>query len=138
MKTKGIAAWSALLFGSLGLHRAYLYGLRDRWLWFYPWPTLFGLVALRRFEAVGPDDAWATWGLPVLGVMLAQGGLTAIVIALTSDERWNARHNPGQAAPDARWAPILAAIAGLLCGGASLMSAIVFAAQRYFELSLGK
>ncbi len=138
MKTKGLAAWAALLFGSLGLHRYYLHGWKDRWLWLYPWPTLFGWVALRRFEAIGPDDPWATWGLPVLGLMLAQGALTAIVIALTSDERWNARHNPGHPAPDARWAPILAAIAGLLCGGASLMSAIVFAAQRYFELSLGQ
>jgi hypothetical protein len=32
----------------------------------------------------------------------------------------------------------LAAIVGLLVGGAALTSAIVFAAQRYFELSLGQ
>lgn len=138
MKTKGIAAWAALLLGSLGVHRLYLYGWSDRWVWLFPLPTLFGLLALRHFELNGPDDPIATWGLPVLGLMLAQGALTAIVFALTSDERWNARHNPSQPAPDARWAPILAAIAGLLCGGATLTSAIVFAAQRYFELSMGQ
>jgi hypothetical protein len=138
MKTKAIAAWSALLLGSWGVHRLYLYGLRDRWAWFFPWPTLWGLLGLRHFQLNGADDPIATWGLPFLGLMLAQGALTAIVYALTSDEKWNAKHNPKEPAPDARWAPILAAIVGLLVGGAALTSAIVFAAQRYFELSLGQ
>lgn len=138
MKTKGIAAWLALLLGSFGVHRLYLHGLGDRWAWLHPWPTLLGLLALRHFGLNGSYDPIATWGLPVLGLMVAWGALNAIVIALTPDERWNARHNPMHSAPDARWAPILAAIAGLLVGGASLMSAIVFAAQRYFETTLGK
>ena len=30
-RSKTLATWAALLGGSLGLHRFYLYGLRDRW-----------------------------------------------------------------------------------------------------------
>lgn len=138
VKTKGVAAWLALLFGSLGAHRLYLHGWNDRWVWLHPWPTLMGWLGLRQFQENGAADAFASWTLPVLGLMLAWGAFNAIHIALTPDERWNARHNPSEPAPDARWAPILAAVAGLLCGGAALMSAIVFAAQRYFETSLGQ
>ncbi len=138
MKTKPIAAWAALLFGSLGLHRFYLYGSNDKLAWLHPWPTLFGLLGARHFQANGADDPLATWGLPILCWMLALGALNAIVIALTPDDKWNARHNGKEGAAPARWAPILAAIAGLLVGGTFLMIGIVFAAQRYFEISLGK
>lgn len=134
-KSKSLAAWLALLGGSIGLHRFYLRGARDIWAWLLPWPTLAGGVGLARFRTLGADDLLAAWLLPLLGLMLAQGALTAIYLGLTSDEQWNARHNPQQPAPATRWGPVLAAIAGLLLGGTALMSAIVFAAQRYFELS---
>ncbi len=135
IRHKGVAAWLALLLGSLGVHRAYLYGLRDRWLWLHPLPTLIGLLGLNRFQAIGQHDAMAAWTLPLLGLMLAQGALCAIVYGLTSDERWNARHNPGQPAAPTRWLPVLAAVAALLLGGTALMATIAFSAQRYFELS---
>lgn len=138
MKIKAVAAWAALVFGSIGLHRFYLYGSSDKWAWAHPWPTLFGLLALRQFQDHGAYDEYATWGLPMLGGMLALGAFSAIVIALTSDEAWNAKHNRQAAAPASGWAAILAAITGLLLGGTSLVGGIVFAAQRYFENSLGK
>lgn len=133
-KNKTLAAWLALLGGSLGLHRAYVNGLRDRWWWLHPIPTAIGLIGLQRFRTLGQEDLMAAWSLPLLGLMLAQGALCAIVYGLTKDETWNARHNPTQPAAPTGWGPILAAIAALLVGGTVLMSAIVFGAQRYFEL----
>lgn len=135
VKNKGIAAWLALLLGSLGLHRVYLFGPGDRWWWLHPAPTLLGLAGLQRFQAIGQHDLWAAWALPLLGLMLAQGALCAIVYGLTSDERWNARHNPQQPAVPTRWLPVLAAVAALLLGGTALMATIAFSAQRYFEIS---
>jgi Zn-dependent protease len=138
MKSKPMAAWAALLLGSVGLHRFYLYGSSDRWAWLHPWPTLVGLLALRQFADHGSYDSYATWGLPLLSLMLALGAFNAILIALTPDEKWNAKFNPNAAAPDSGWGAVLAAIAGLLVGGTALVSGIAFAAQRYFEISLGQ
>ena len=44
LQSKTLATWIALLGGSLGLHRFYLHGLRDRWGWLHPLPTLLGPV----------------------------------------------------------------------------------------------
>jgi hypothetical protein len=136
MKVKGIAAWLALLLGSLGLHRFYLYGLGDRWAWAHPLPTLLSLIALRNIENI--DAPQLTWALPLLGLMVAIGCLNAILIGLMPDERWNARHNPQQTAITSRWAPVLAAVFALLLGGTALMASIAFTAQRYFEISLAQ
>ena len=135
-KHKGVAAWLALLLGSLGLHRFYLYGLQDRWAWAHPLPTLLALTALRSIENI--DSPQLTWALPLFGLMVAIGCLSAILIGLTPDERWNAKHNPAGPALASRWAPVLATVAGLLVGGTALMASIAFSAQRYFEISLGQ
>ena len=131
-KSKTLAAWLALAGGSVGAHRFYLHGGRDALAWLHALPTLVGLLGLQRFKALGQDDLMAAWALPLLGLMLAQGALFAIVYGLRSDEQWAADRS--QALQATRWGPVLAAIAGLLLGGATLMAAIVFAAQRYFEL----
>jgi len=135
-KIKGIAAWLALLLGSLGAHRFYLHGFADRWGWAHPLPTLAALAGLRSIENI--DSPQLTWALPLFGVMVAIGCLNAILIGLTPDERWNASHNPDGAAPASRWAPVLATVAGLLIGGTALMASIAYSAQRYFEISLGQ
>jgi hypothetical protein len=135
MKTKALAAWAALLLGAFGAHRFYLHGPRDRWALAHPLPTLMALVGLQQMELQGVDAPAVTWALPLLGIMVAIGALNAILIGLTQDDIWNARHNPGKPAPASRWAPVLAAVFGLLIGGTALMAAITFAAQRYFELT---
>ena len=43
-KSKTLATWIALALGSLGAHRFYLHGSRDRWAWLHPLPALLGLV----------------------------------------------------------------------------------------------
>jgi hypothetical protein len=132
-KSKSLATWIALLGGSLGLHRFYLHGWRDVPGWLHPWPTLAGWAGVQRVLAFGQDDR-ASWLLvPLLGLMVAQAMLCAIVYALTPDEQWDARHNPGQSVRPTRWAPVLGAVAALLVGAGVLMATIAFGSQRFFE-----
>lgn len=132
-KSKTLATWIALLGGSLGLHRFYLHGWRDALGWLHPLPTLLGLHGVRRMLELGLDDrvAWAL--IPLLGLMLAQAMLCAILYGLTPDARWDARHNPGWPVQATRWGPVLGAIAGLALGAGVLMATIAFSGQRYFE-----
>ena len=136
-RSKTLAAWLALALGSLGLHRLYLHGLRDRLAWLHPLPTALGLLGLWRMRTLGQDDRLAWLLTPVLGLMLSAGMLTAIVYALTPDERWDARHNPGHAVVPTAWGAVLAAIAGLLIGGGVLIGTIAFSVQMFFEWQLG-
>lgn len=135
-RRKTVATWLALLAGSLGAHRFYLHGRRDLWGWLHPWPTLLGLVGVARMRILGQDDrlAWAL--IPLLGAMLAQSMLAAIVYGLTPDERWAQRW--GQPIEATRWGPVLGAIIALMIGGAVLMATIAFGGQKFFEFELGR
>jgi hypothetical protein len=132
-KSKTLATWIALLGGSLGLHRFYLKGGRDVLAWLHPVPTLAGLVGVQRMLELGQDDKMAWLLLPLLGLMLAQAALCAIVYGLTPDERWDARHNPGAPVHATGWGPVLGVIAALMIGATALISTIAFSGQRYFE-----
>jgi hypothetical protein len=137
-RSKTLATWLACLFGSLGLHRLYLLGARD-WLWWLHLPlTAMGLLGAWRMRTLGQDDALASLLVPLLGLMLAQGALHAIVYGLTPDERWQQRHNPGRPIQATAWGPVLGAMTALLLGGTVLMGTIAFAGQRFFEWQLQK
>ena len=91
-----------------------------------------------QLGAVAPPIAWLPAGeagalIPLLGFTLAAAMLAAIVYGLTPDERWDARHNPGSAVHDTRWAPIFGVIVALMLGAAALMATVAFSGQRYFE-----
>ena len=133
-RSKTLATWIALIGGAFGLHRFYLHGLSDRWGWLFMPPTLAGLYGVQRMREFGVDDRLATWLVPVLGLMLAATMLTAIVYGLTPDEKWNARHNPGVAAPPGSgWLAVIGVVIALMLGAGVLMATIAFSAQRYFE-----
>lgn len=132
-RSKSVAAWLALLLGAVGAHRIYLHGARDWLAWLHPLPTAIGLLGVLRMQQNGQDDRLAWLLIPLLGVMLSQGMLCAIVFGLTPDARWNARHNPGRPAGDSLWTAVLAAGTALLVGGAVLMGTIAFAGQKFFE-----
>jgi hypothetical protein len=132
-KSKTLATWLALLGGSLGLHRFYLHGARDTLAWLHPLPTAAGLWGVDRMLGLGQDDQLAWLLLPLLGLMLAQAALSAIVYGLTSDTRWDERHNPGLPAHATAWGPVLGVIAALMVGATALMATIAFSGQRYFE-----
>jgi hypothetical protein len=135
-RSKTIAAWLALTVGTLGLHRAYLYGKWDWQAWLFPLPTAVGLIGVARMRNLGQDDHLAWVLIPVLGLVISVAMLTSIVYALTPDEKWDTRHNPGQIGVATGWGPVLAAIASLLVGGAVLMGTIAFSGQRFFEWQL--
>ncbi len=132
-RSKTLATWLAFAFGSVGLHRVYLYGRGDLWAWLHPWPTLLGLAGVLRMRAIGQDDRLSWLLIPVLGLMLSQAMLVAIVWGLTPDEKWDARHNPGQPVHATRWGPVLGVIAALMVGGAVLMGTIAFGGEKFFE-----
>jgi hypothetical protein len=132
-RSKSLATWLALLGGTFGLHRFYLHGLRDALAWLHPLPTVLGLVGVQRVLAFGQDDKLSWILLPLLGLMVAQAMLRAILYGLTPDEQWDARHNPGQPVTATRWAPVIAVIAAVLIGATALMATIAFSSQRFFE-----
>jgi len=131
-KSKTLATWLALLLGSFGLHRFYLYGWRDKIGWLHPLPTLLGLAGAIRLSNLGQDDHAAWLLVPLLGLMLAISMLTAIVYGLTPDEKWAERHNPGQPVQHTRWGPVIAMVIALLMGGTVLMGAIAYGGEKFF------
>ncbi len=132
-RSKTVATWLALLFGSVGVHRFYLFGFTDLWAWLHPWPTLLGAVGVLRMLAIGQDDRVAWLLIPLLGLMLAQSMLFAIFYGLTPDERWAARF--GQPLRPSGWPAVIGVIVALMLGGIALMATLAFAGQRFFEYS---
>ncbi len=132
-KSKTLATWIALIGGSFGLQRWYLHGLRDLWVWLFPWPTLLGIYGVLRVRAFGLDDSLGALLIPLLGLMLAGTMLHAIVIGLTPDAAWNRRFNDGARAHKSGWFTVIGVILALSFGAAVLMATLAFSAQRFFE-----
>lgn len=139
-RNKTVAAWLAFIGGGLGWHRFYLHGFGDVWGWLHAIPTALGLWGVDRVLTHGQDDKLSWVLLPFLGLGLVAACLSAIVYALQSPERWNARHNPHLAA-DARpgatnWLTVLAVVLSLMVGATALMAGLAFSFQRYFEYQI--
>jgi hypothetical protein len=132
-KSKTIATWLALLLGSFGVHRIYLFGPGDRLAWLHPLPTLLGLYGIQRMDLLGQDDRLSWLLMPLLGLMLVNAMICGIVYGLTPDEQWDARHNPGLPPRQTGWAAVIGVISCVMVGGICLMTTIAFSAQRYFE-----
>ncbi len=132
--SKTTATWLALLLGSLGVHRFYLFGTGDRVGWFLPLPTLVGAWGFWRLRTIGTDDRLGSLLVPLLGVTLTLAMLAAIVYGLASEARWHTRFG---ADADGRsgWATVLGVVLALAIGATVLMATIAFVAQRYFEWS---
>ena len=137
-RSKSLATWLAVIGGTLGLHRFYLYGWRDLPGWLYPLPTLLGLAGVQRMRAFGQDDLAASLLIPLLGLSVSAAMLTAIVYGLTPDDKWAQRHGAGAAPQPTGWAPVLGVIVALLVGATALMGTIAFGGQRFFEWQLGQ
>ena len=72
----------------------------------------------------------------MLGLTLSAAMLSAIVYALTPDDRWTTRHRPGQPPQATGWLPVLGAVVALLLGASVLMGTVAFGLQRFFEWQL--
>jgi hypothetical protein len=133
-RSKAIATWLAVVGGSLGLHRFYLYGPRDVWAWAYPLPTLAGAYGFWRMRELGVDDRLGSLLVPLLGVTLAAAMLSAIVCGLTDDARWAARHGqPAAARPRSAWLTVVAVVLALAVGAIATLATISFLAERYVD-----
>jgi hypothetical protein len=132
-RSKTWATWLAVLGGSFGAHRFYLHGRGDLLAWLHPWPTLLGLVGVLRMRALGQDDRLAWLLIPLLGAMISQAMLSAIVIGLTPDETWRQRFDPVGPPRASGWAAVLGVIVALMVGGAVLMGTLAFGGQKFFE-----
>jgi hypothetical protein len=150
--SKTLATWVAIIGGSVGLHHFYLGGLRNRWGWLYPIPTLVGVAGVLRMRDLGVDDrlSWAL--IPWLGLTISVGMLCAIVIGLTTDARWARLHAGDPSRPVVRatreededspppgmvhtgWGPVLGVILALMIGGGVLMGTIAFSVEKAFDV----
>jgi TM2 domain-containing membrane protein YozV len=133
-KSKTTTALLALLIGSFGAHRFYLYGNRDK----AGWAHLAGLamaltgvsllLASHRASLLG-------WALAIPGVISPLAALlAAIVYGLRPDEKWDAQFNPGlERRSHSGWSVVLLVIAALFIGACSLMGGLAIGFQTYFE-----
>lgn len=140
MKNKTFATWLTLIGGPLGLHRFYLFGVKDLIGWVLPWITLTGAYGVERVQEFGLDDFLSWWLLPLFGFTAAACALNAIVFGLMSCEAWNLRFNPESSpehsAGQTNWLTIGAIVLSLLIGSTVLLSSFAYSFQRYFEYQI--
>ncbi len=133
-RSKTLTALLAFLFGSVGVHRFYLYGSRDLFGWAHVLGTVLGirgamlLVASERASTLG-------WVLVMPGAAsLLAALLAAIVYGLRPDQKWDAQFNAGQTARSrSGWGVVFVVIFSLLIGAFLLMSGLAVTFQTYFE-----
>jgi len=137
MKNKTLATWLALVGGAFGLHRFYLYGMRD-WLgWFLPIPSLLGIYGIVRANLIGLDDPWSWVLVPFVGITVSSCALVAILYGLMSREKWNARFNATageeSVAGGTNWYTIFAVVLALMFGTGVLMATLAWSLYNYFN-----
>jgi hypothetical protein len=125
-KNKTLATALAFLFGGLGIHRFYLRGPVDR----------LGLLHVCSLPIAGivygagraPNVFWVL--LPLIVSWLV-GFLEALVIGLTPDEKWDARHNAGSGRTSrSHWVLAVLLVATMLVGTTGLIATL----SRLFDL----
>lgn len=133
-KSKTLTAGLAMLFGTLGLHRFYLYGVRDRFGWAHIVGSACG-VAGWGLLVTSDLTSEMGWVLTILGgISLFSAFLAAIVYGLRPDERWDAQFNPGapRSTPSG-WIAVIIVSLSLFVGAMLLMVGLAVSFQTYFE-----
>nr|WP_181259401.1 TM2 domain-containing protein [Pseudoduganella armeniaca] len=125
-KNKTLASLLAFVLGGVGAHRFYLGGRSDRWGWLHA----AALPACGIVMTAAPGADWYFWYLPLTLSMLA-GFLEALVLGLTPDDRWDARHNASSGRTStSRWPLAIILVATLMVGAGMLIATIA----RLFDL----
>jgi hypothetical protein len=125
-KNKTLATLLALVLGVFGIHRFYLRGAVDR----------LGLLHLCSIPATGmvygighaPNPFWVL--LPLL-VSAMTACLEALIIGLTPDEKWDARHNAGSGRQSASSWPLAVLLVVTMLVGTTMLIATM---SRLFDL----
>lgn len=125
-KNKTLATFLALTFGFIGVHRFYLRGVHDR----------LGLLHVCCLPVAGivygaghiPNVFWVLLPLFISAIV---GYVEALVIGVTPDEKWDARHNRGsERNSQSSWVVALLLVATMLVGTTVLIGTI----SRLFDL----
>jgi hypothetical protein len=125
-KNKTFTTFLASVFGGLGAHRFYLYGIKDFWAWAHFLTVPISLLAI-AFGADRPVMFLAA--LFVLSVLT--GIIEALVIGLTPDEKWDALHNRDSGRQsDSGWLIALLLVLTVGIGAIAMIAAIA----RTFDL----
>lgn len=133
-RSKTLTAALAFFFGSLGAHRFYLYGLRDKFGWAHIVGILLGVAGYALLTATNRASILG-WFMVVPGaVSLLAAFLSAIVYGLRPDEKWDAQFNAdtGQHS-ESGWTVIFVVIFALFVGAVLLMAGLALTFQTYFE-----
>lgn len=129
-KNKTFTTFLAAVFGSIGVHRFYLYGRKDWFGWLHLATLPISALAILTFSNF---HALFVGMLFVLSILC--GFLEALVIGLTPDEKWDAKHNPASGKKsESHW--ILALIL-VLTVGIGAMSVIALLARSFDLLFTG-
>lgn len=125
-KNKTFATFLSSVFGSIGLHRFYLYGTKDPWAWLHLLSLPASGIALIAF----PNQPALFTFSPLLISGLA-ALIEALVIGLTPDDKWDASHNQnsGQRS-ESSWLLALLLVFTLGIGAVALIAMIA----RFFDL----
>jgi TM2 domain-containing membrane protein YozV len=125
-KNKTFACLLACLLGTLGAHRLYLGGMRDRWAWLH-------LVSVPLALLIATLAPGADWFYKILPLTLSAlvGFLESLVLGLMSDEQWDARYNAASSRLSAsNWPLALLLVATLMLGSGMLIATMA----RLFDL----
>ncbi|HEY8609119.1 MAG TPA: NINE protein [Noviherbaspirillum sp.] len=103
-KNKTLATLLAAVLGGLGAHRFYLHGKKDVWAWVH---------------------------LALFPLSVFAGFLEALIIGLTPDDKWDARHNEDSGRRSASgWPVVLLVVLTFGVGATALIAALA----RTFDL----
>jgi len=125
-KNKTVAACLASLGGTIGLHRFYLAGLRDKWGWLHVASLPLSLLIYASFRDIHPFFAAGPLILSAL-----TGCMACLVMGTTSDEKWDAKYNVASGRhSETGWPLPLLLVLTLAVGAGSLIAVIA----RTFDL----
>ncbi|HEX7635450.1 MAG TPA: hypothetical protein VF427_09250 [Noviherbaspirillum sp.] len=125
-KNKTFATFLAATVGGMGVHRFYLFGKNDAWGW-----THLATIPCALFLM------WLKPGQPLLFltaplvISILAALIEALVIGLTTDEEWDARHNPDSGRQSKSGWPLVILLVLTLGGGAIAAIATI---ARTFDL----
>lgn len=132
-KSKLLTVALAFLLGSLGAHRFYLGGLRDKFGWIHCVATLAGALGIASL-VLGTGSTALNWTFAVAGgASVISAFLGAIVYGLRPDDKWDARFNPHGEPTRSGWPVVILVILSLLIGTGLLMAGLAISFQTFFE-----
>jgi TM2 domain-containing membrane protein YozV len=123
---KTIATFLSSVFGSIGLHRFYVHGRKDRWAWVHLLTLPLSGIALLLF----PTQP-ALFTLSPLLISGLVSLIEALVIGLTPDDKWDAKFNSGSGqVSQSDWPLALLLVLTLGAGAIAVIATIA----RFFDL----